>query len=233
MSWHFLQGQEEASWGANSWAGAPSALLRLMPTAALCSLLASGTACCLASPSGTTCELSTAILGSGKSTSLREVSPVRTSATPAVVRASTASDLDSGATWSGSFTKRDRLTSTWRTPRRSSSEASIGFSGTWPTWGSMLDGVCFPLAPLVRHTHETDCSYWPTPKATDAKSGWGHGRKEQKRYRSAVVDRCARIGWCASSEMLEAVQGWPVGWTALEPLATDKFQSWLRQHGAS
>ena len=31
MSWHFLQGQEVASWGGDCLDGAPSALLRLIP----------------------------------------------------------------------------------------------------------------------------------------------------------------------------------------------------------
>jgi hypothetical protein len=26
--------------------------------------------------------------------------------------------------------------------------------------------------------------------------------------------------------------GWVIGWTELSPLATDKFQQWLQQHGA-
>jgi hypothetical protein len=31
--------------------------------------------------------------------------------------------------------------------------------------------------------------------------------------------------WC------EWFMGWPIGWTASEPLGTDKFQVWLRSHG--
>lgn len=34
-------------------------------------------------------------------------------------------------------------------------------------------------------------------------------------------------------ENQEWLMGWPIGWTALKPLAMDKFQSWLRRHGAS
>jgi len=29
----------------------------------------------------------------------------------------------------------------------------------------------------------------------------------------------------------EWIMGWPIGWTALEPLATDKYQQWQRLHG--
>lgn len=32
-------------------------------------------------------------------------------------------------------------------------------------------------------------------------------------------------------ELPEWAMGWPVGWTALEPLETDKFQQWLLSHG--
>ena len=32
-------------------------------------------------------------------------------------------------------------------------------------------------------------------------------------------------------ELPEWVMGWPVGWTALSPLETDKFQQWLLSHG--
>jgi hypothetical protein len=30
--------------------------------------------------------------------------------------------------------------------------------------------------------------------------------------------------------MLEAVQGWPVGWTELAPLETARFREWLLWH---
>lgn len=32
-------------------------------------------------------------------------------------------------------------------------------------------------------------------------------------------------------EWLEWFMGWPMGWTGLEPLETDKFQEWWQQHG--
>lgn len=31
----------------------------------------------------------------------------------------------------------------------------------------------------------------------------------------------------------EHLMGWPIGWSDLKPLATDRFQSWRQQHGAS
>ena len=32
---------------------------------------------------------------------------------------------------------------------------------------------------------------------------------------------------------VEWLMGWPIGWTDLKPLETDRFQSWLQQHGIS
>ena len=32
---------------------------------------------------------------------------------------------------------------------------------------------------------------------------------------------------------VEWLMGWPIGWTDLKPLGTDKFQQWLRSHGKS
>jgi hypothetical protein len=34
-----------------------------------------------------------------------------------------------------------------------------------------------------------------------------------------------------SPELPEWIMGWPIGWTDLSPLGTDKFQQWRRKHG--
>ena len=34
-----------------------------------------------------------------------------------------------------------------------------------------------------------------------------------------------------SPEFVEFVMGWPMGWTAIEPLGTDKFRQWRHSHG--
>jgi len=34
-----------------------------------------------------------------------------------------------------------------------------------------------------------------------------------------------------SLTLREWMMGWPIGWTACEPLATDRFQQWLDSHG--
>lgn len=218
------------SWDQKSLAGAPSALLKLIPTRATCFSLGNVTECCLDSPSGTMCERSMAVAGEARSTWLRAASRAKISAWPAAERVSTGSEADCGTSLQGSFATFNRHSCSSRTLDRSSPAGSQECSKTFPEWGSMRNGECFELAPVERHTCDEGCSYWPTPTATMAKSGFGHGKHSQGRYRSSVLERCAKIGWSASPEMLEAVLGWPVGWTEHESLEMDKFREWLRLH---
>lgn len=124
-----------------------------------------------------------------------------------------------------SFAKLDQVTFFWKTPATSGCEDSISSSVTLPKWGWMQNGELFRLAPWVLHTHEKECSFWPTPRASMGKSGWGHGRVGNGRYRRSVIERCNKIGWTPSGEMQEAVQGYPIGWTVLEHWATAWFRS--------
>ncbi len=36
------------------------------------------------------------------------------------------------------------------------------------------------------------------------------------------------VGGLLNPEWVEWLMGWPLGWTALEPLETDRFHYWLR-----
>jgi hypothetical protein len=231
MSWHYLQGQEEASWAENSLDGAPSALSRLMPTPAPSCLPDNATGIFPGSRSGMTSVPSTAAHGAEPSTSSAEGSRAKTSRRRGKVPASKESARDSGLSSLASLARYDRNTCLWKTPQCSLVEGLGVFSETWPHWGMMLDGECFPLAPLVLHTCDDDCSLWPTPRAIMGKSGFAMGAPGKGRYRKTVIDRCAQIGWTPSGEMQEAVQGWPIGWTDCEPLETDKFRQWFDLHG--
>lgn len=77
---------------------------------------------------------------------------------------------------------------------------------------------------------------YPTPQASDA--------KDRGNLSNPCVQRRMEIGkqvnlsMCVSSESgqlnpewVEWLMGWPIGWTALKPLAMDKFHEWKRQHG--
>lgn len=231
MSWHFLQEGAEASWEQSSLDGAPSALLKLIPMRAVCFSIGSVTECCLDSPYGMTCERLMGVAGRVKSTWLREVSPAKTSHRPEPMAALRPLAAGSGHRCAESFAKYDRDSRSLKTLGVSEQKDSNKSSVTLPNFGSMRNGTLYLRAKQAPHKCDDGCSYWPTPTATMAKSGFGHGKHSQGRYRSSVLNRCAAIGWSASPEMLEAVQGWPIGWTARGSLAMDKYREWLRLHG--
>lgn len=88
----------------------------------------------------------------------------------------------------------------------------------------MRNGHCFRRARWVRHTCDSDCSWWPTPMASWGRSGWpiranptgGTGR----RMRAAVVDRVRGLirstgCWRPTAEAVEWLMGFPTGWSWL------------------
>lgn len=40
-----------------------------------------------------------------------------------------------------------------------------------------------------------------------------------------------QVGGHLNPPWVEWLMGWPIGWTDLEPLGTDKFRQWCEQHG--
>jgi hypothetical protein len=113
---------------------------------------------------------------------------------------------------------------------------------TWPRAGMVSDGVCYQLAPLVRHTHAKDCSYWPTPTAAQALGGGSAGQARralagEKRASGANIYLktqdlfVLRYGMQMKPTFYEWLMGWVPNWSESGPLAMDKFQLWLQQHG--
>ena len=203
--------------------------------------------------------------------------PVRTLAPQERAQESTEPDQGCGHTWQELLARYDQSTSTWRTPLSLLSEESTEFSGTWPRWGSMHDGVSYQQQPLVRHTKGTGFGLWQTPTVADASrtgsaEAWGkyvtEGKTSSCRLRNQVhwptpvtSDHAARRpteSWKGTSDLpsvvwtanggtenpdkppaklnpvwVEWLMGWPLGWTDLKPLGTDRFCSWQQQHGGS
>jgi hypothetical protein len=124
----------------------------------------------------------------------------------------------------------------------------------WPKQGMTRDGAAYPLATPARRTEEIDSGFWPTPTvhgnhnrkgmsknsgdglatavktwptptASDGTGGPGSsGRQGGENLRTAV-------GGTLNPTWVEWLMGWPLGWTDLEPLETDKFREWLSRHG--
>lgn len=75
---------------------------------------------------------------------------------------------------------------------------------------------------------------WPTPCASAAKgsSPAALTRKSGKDRSNDRIDHAvmASDGGQLNPEWVEWLMGWPIGHTALEPLATARYQEWLQQH---
>ena len=73
---------------------------------------------------------------------------------------------------------------------------------------------------------------WPTPSATDWK-----GLSKPGQRRGQITDPAMGVipaGGKLNPDWVEWLMGWPFpGWTALEPLETDKYLQWLQLHGES
>jgi len=193
----------------------------------------SETESCHGSQSGTTCAPSTASRGEESSMSCAVASHVRTSAQPGKGLESLAPDLACGRRWRASWTKYDQDTSSWKTRQCSFLEGLDEFSETWPKWGMMHDGECWELPTPGLNTEENESGFLPTPLASDGDGGGICRSKNGREYN--LRDWWANQGLGKrrqdrNPEFWEWVMGWPIGWSGLEPLATDRCQSWLHSH---
>ena len=73
---------------------------------------------------------------------------------------------------------------------------------------------------------------WPTPR-TPSVSGGGIGLDGGSGSRSMMNDEDKKrmTGGQLNPTWVEWLMGWPLGWTALKPLAMGKYQQWQRSHG--
>jgi len=235
VSWHFLQGQEEESWAGDCLDGAPSALLRLMPTHGEHCSTVSAMEHFHDSPSGMTCGPSMARPGLAPWMLFPEGSLAPTFPLRAQELGLMGLRVAYGATWHGSLARFDRDSSTWRTPQLSLLGDSERFSVTWPQWGLMLGGECSALTTPTLPTRERDSGFWPTLTASiGAKCGGRHRGKAD-----TLASRLAEVEGLSTSSTgrvnptwAEWLMGFPEGWTASEPLEMHKYREWLQAHGA-
>ncbi len=165
MSWHYLQGQEAAFWEGNCLDGAPSALLRLIPTPAKSCLHDRRTDVLADSRSGMTCGPLTENHGKAESISSAEDSLARTSAQLAKGPESPELDPVCGPKWHALSVRFDLVSCSWKTARSLFPEDLPWSSVILPRWGMMRAGECWE-----RNTPELPISgigfgSWPTPVA--------------------------------------------------------------------
>lgn len=245
MSWHFLQGQVAVSWDRYSTAGAPSALLKIMPTAEPSCCNGNATDCCQNFPSGMTSERLTGASGVTTSRLLPAASPVRTSPRLVPETAFPESVLRWYFRCSELLHRYGLDLFSQRILQTCVPMALAAFYNNLPAWGMMHAGACWEVGTSARHTGETECGYLPTPLARDYKSGKVSSRTLNKNARplnevfEAILDGAIPVPskllnglsggtWLAFREWL---MGWPIGWTGLRPLAMAKFRQWLCLHG--
>ena len=69
---------------------------------------------------------------------------------------------------------------------------------------------------------------WPTPLKRDARSvKWAKRAKGSEGGEPLVT----AVGGNLNPTWVEWLMGWPIGWTAFEPLAKARFRQWRRSHG--
>lgn len=180
---------------------------------------------------GMTFAPSTDIPGEDVLTWCLEDSLARTSALRGRAQESAAEDPGYGSSSFGSFVRLLPNTHTWKTAQCSLLGGWESFSQTWPRWGSMRDGACWELPPLVLDTSANESGLWPTVCARDYR---GIGRSRLERTGSTAGECLPQaIGGLLNPTWAEWLMGWPLGWTELRPSATDKYRSAPLKHGES
>ena len=238
MSWHYLQGQEAASWEGSCLDGAPSALLRLIPGTETFCLPANVTDCFPASQSGMTSQHLTGDRGGDLWTSSLAVSPAKTYPAREAERESLENVADSGGKWRGSWGKYDHASCSWKTHQTLLLGDLEPFSETWPRWGMMQGGEFWGLDTPGHVLLVTGSGYWPAPQV----SGRIQGKMSCKTIWKTCVQNGGQIHLTGHLRLMgvslerypsisEWMMGWPDGWSDLKPLETDKFHRWCALHG--
>ena len=126
-------------------------------------------------------------------------------------------------------------------PDGKSSNRGLAAQVMWPT-PMATDGTKCPSASLPRAVNpelratfrnKAEGLRWPTPTARDYRSDsaspeWTATRQEQTRGKPLPFV----VGGTLNPTWVEWLMGWPLGWTDLKPLATDKSRNALPRRGA-
>jgi hypothetical protein len=257
MSWLFSQALAvECSQGTCS-AGEPYAQLNVMPTPHPFWLKDKTMESSDHSRFGPTSRVLTESHGAELLTSFLSAFPARTLVEQAQAQELTVLEADFGWKVPGSFAKFSLEKFSWKTRQCSLLGGWESFSETWPRWGLMRDGECLELTTPELTTSEKESGFWPTVRASDGERGGrgdliqairGNANKHFKMHPTPTASntkahhmRGADKGKKREArsygergplnpDWIEWLMGWPVKWTALEPLEMDKYREWLQQH---
>jgi hypothetical protein len=245
------QEQEAASLVENSLDGEQSVPLSGKPTQQAYCAPDKMTAFSRLSRFGMTYKPLTADLGEELLTLYREDFLARTLVPQEKAQELKENDQECGEKWRGSFTKFNPNMSLWKTHQCSLAGDLESFSETWPRWGLMRDGECWDMTNLEVNKEETESGLLPTPVKSlfahwsSAKAKFFNNGKRKSGVKVGSIlwwemtEQHLRLGGLEDKKMIpdpscgEVVMGWPMGWTELQQLETDKFQEWQLQHGES
>jgi hypothetical protein len=173
-------------------------------------------------PSGTTCARLTDAPGEVMLTCSQPDSRVRRSAARETTQPSTC-----GPTPPELLARYDHQSHFWKTSQGCfpSLTATLGvYSETYPRWGTMRRGQLYRHPPQVLPTNETDSGYSLATPTKTANQNSPSMRKHPGCVRFQDLFGRGPIHPRAYQWMM----GWPIEWTALQPLETDKCRSkWL------
>ena len=234
MSWHYLQGQEEASWEGTCLDGAPSALLSLLPTPEASCLPVNGTECSPPSRCGTMSEPSTASRGADTLTLSAEGSPAKIFPSLEKVTDLTESEADCGPKCPGSLARYNPGSRSWRTAQCSLLGGLTVYSVTFPRWGTMQSGELWERTMPVLRIVGNVFGYWPTPTASQARSE-GMIMQMRAKVDAGELTRAEAEAMIQGSLELARMQAWantPSGnWPT--PTCSDAFTDKLKSNQQS
>jgi len=117
----------------------------------------------------------------------------------------------------------DPLGKTWPTPCRRDYKGTNAPEGLTRKDGkSRLDQLPNAVAYGGTQTQQK----WRTPQSRDWKGPCGRAYKGEAKDLPSQTQQAGQL----NPSWVEWLMGWPIGWTDLKPLETDKFQQWQQQH---
>ena len=128
------------------------------------------------------------------------------------------SEADCSTNSSESFAFWNQDTSSWKTSQRCLIEEWATLSEPWPRSGMTASGTAYRLPPLVRLTDATECSFWPTPTASNAKGAAKNRFRTSPTYRGNLDEavRDSPSSGQLNPNWTEWLMGFPLEWTDLD-----------------
>lgn len=162
----------------------------------------------------------------------REAFHAKTSQLQETVTDSTENDQECGEKWHGLLAKFDQNMHSWKTVQCSLLEDLNESLQTLPQWGMTVGGELYLLPTLVQTIDAKESGFthvWGTPKAQDSR----HALRDRGKGNLGEQVSGLHNGGKLNPTWTEWLMGWPLEWTDLKPLATDKSPCVQQQHGES